>query len=281
MRFLILSIICFGAVISLGHGAEEQGKAPKVEAVEKKEGLEQLRRELEKLFVQRKYQEAVALCDAHLSQDNLDADQQQAGLSMRYFSLMGLRDFAKASETAKALREVDPKTPLGKQAVSLKKRADAALAAADRPKQVKPVRSKKEAGQVKKSADLEKPKAVSGHQKALRALDASHQGLVVAEKALVKAEMDLAKARAAHEKAHKAEAVAREVLERKAAQELKKKELSKKPKTEPEAKKEESSEKKEEVIFPIDEFEKRASDLLKRAAELRKKGEELRKETEE
>ncbi|MGJ8725845.1 MAG: hypothetical protein ACSHYB_14905 [Roseibacillus sp.] len=280
-----------GSVIPLGYAAEEKAEVAQAREVEKGDGFEQLRGELEKLWADRKFGKAAEQCDVYLSEEGLDAEQKQAALSLQYFSLMRARDFAKASKTAQALHDEEPTTTLGKQAMGLKQRANAALAAVDeKPKPVKPVQPKKEkpaakpkkekakeAAKAEKVVSKEKPEKVSGHQQSLQALEASHLNLAKAEKAFTKAESDLAAAQAAHNEAHKAEATARELAQKKEVQESEKKVAAKKPKAKPEA----PNAKKVEATPQVDAFEKRAADLRQKSEELRKKAEELRQAAEE
>ena len=251
-------------------------QSPLVADIAKKEGIENLQNGLQALMAQRKYQEAVEYCETYLAQENLDTHEKQAGLTMKYFALMEVGNFEAAVETTKELVKVDPKSPIGRQASSLAQRAQAALAAADKPKPVSPEKPKKEGqmldqekgsdpkvAQTEKVAPQKKTKTSERHQKSLLTLEATHQALAVAEEALAKAEADLAKARTEHEKAHRLEATARLAAEQKAAQKAKK------------------AEEAAVSAAEIAEFEKRAADLRKQADELRKKAEELRQATKE
>jgi thioredoxin-related protein len=259
-------------------------QSPMVKGIAKKEGLENLQEEIGKFMGQRRYEEAVDYCNRYLAQEGLDSHEKQAGLTMKYFSLMEMRDFEGAMEAAKDLSFVDPKSPIGRQALGLMQRAKAAFDAAGAPKPTRPVTPSKkpEASGLDEQKGTKPEMAATEtitpetrvpvsakHQKALQALDAAHQALAAAEEALAKAEKDLANAREKHVEAHQEEAKARAMEERK-----------KTAKEEKNASEKETTPEAVAVTSPeIEEFEKNVEDLRKQAEELRKKSQQLREAT--
>ncbi|MDQ8191314.1 thioredoxin family protein [Roseibacillus persicicus] len=252
-------------------------KSPLVRDVVSKERVEKMQLDLKTLMGQRRYSEAVALCDDFLTHDNLSKGERQMGLTFKFYSQMELKSFGPAVKTAEALAEIDPDSPIGKQALSLKKRAEAALAAADKPKPVVPVKPKAEGPQVgekKGEAGTAKTEAIkplsARHKQTLMELEKVHAELAAAEAALAQAEADLAAAREKHEEAHRAETAARKMGEKK------------KKNDDAEAKqKEKASAEEPAAEVAIEEIEKNVSDLRKRAEEMRKSAEKLRQEAQE
>lgn len=310
MRFLTSFSFSICTVMMLGPLAAEQAKEEKQVASEKKaqtakpaprptaqpvqeEAVQKTLKKLQTLLGQQQYQEVVTLSESLLAQKTLSKADKQAGLTLRYFSLMGMRDFSKAVATAKALQALKVNAAGGQQARVLRTRAEAALAAANeekakpagapRPVQAgKPVPAKKAQEAAAAIAPAEKTDPAVQLSQSVAALKDSHKALELAEKAFVDAKAQLTAAREAHDLAHREELAARkafEVATVKAAKanaagvaHISKKEENKKPKP---------SEKADVIAPQIDEFESRATELQKKAAMLRKKAEELRKTSEE
>lgn len=250
-------------------------KSPLVLEVASKERVEKLQRELQTLTGQRRYDEVVTLCETFLAHDNLSDGERQMGLTFKYYSQMELRKFDQAVDTAEALLKVDPQSPIGRQAVSLMKRAQSALASAEKPKPVVPVKPATEGpmiGEEKGSSpEVAKTEAIkpttARHKQTLIELEKVHADLAAAEMALAQAEAELAAAREAHEKAHKAEVAARKMAEKKSEIEA--------------SKEEEALDKPATGASQIEQFEKNAAALRKQAEELRKNAQKLQQANEE
>ena len=262
-------------------------KSPLVTAFAKKDRVQKIQAELQSLMSQGLHSDAVALCDQYLANPLIDDGETQMALSFKYFALMEKKDFAEAIEAAKALQKVAPESPFAKQAISLQKKAEAALAASQVPpiaKNTNPEASvqevKKKEGEspgVAKTQELmpqRSPQKKADHGKTLEALKATHQALAEAENALAQAKADLEAAQRSHDEAEKSHDEAHRA------------ELKARPAGGTESPDESApSEKKEETnseqlgASQVDEFETRAEELRKQAEELRKKARELRKET--
>lgn len=258
-------------------------KSPLVAEIAKKDRMAEMQAELQQLMGQKRYDEAAALCDRYLANDQIGEGEKQMGMTFKFFALFEKKDFEKAILVAKDLQKIAPRSPVAQQAVGLQKKAEAALKRGQAPlvvREVKPEGEQSELGEKKgKPSDAVKTqevrpdevKSVAAHKEVLKTLDAAHEALTEAEKALAQAEADLAAAQKAHLQAHEAELKARpEGGENSKG--------SQKPpsKTEP---------KKKKATPPSDsqvgEVEKRATDLRKQAEELRKKARELREDASE
>ena len=204
--------------------------SPLVAETAKKDRIEKFQTELNTLMGQRRFEDAETCCEGYLAQDVLEIGEIQMGLTSKYFALMQLGKFEEAVEVSKSLLEVDPKSPIVRQAMSMQRKALAAATAARESsvpaEKVKPtekvptVSEQKEKGSAvakteqlspASSQDSDTPNMDEEYQKVLAAMEASHEVVADAEKAFAEAEAALAKAKANLEAAQKTHLRAHEV----------------------------------------------------------------------
>lgn len=271
-----------------------QDKSSLVGEVARKERVANMQNELQIRMAQRRYDDAVALCDEYLSREVIDEGETQMGLTFKYFALMEKKDFEEAAATASALQKVNPKSPIAMRAVGMVKKAELAAEAAVRAAAIASERSLKNeekelrqgvpgVGESKApSTGVAKTKSLSSrieeatqaadskkHKEALLVLEETHATLAQAEKMVAEAEANLAVAVEAHEKAHQAELKSRQGEPNEEEQTEDSQEVVP-------SEKEEVSSTEEEVPLQIDQLKERTDELRKKAEELRKQAKELR-----